>query len=149
MPGKTMGWTIATLLALCALWFAGRGAAREHRFLRRAYLVPGQVLELIEHRGSKGSRTYRPRVHFIDRRGTAHQFEGSQGSNPPEFQPHDTVTVAYDDTPDSARIVTFGQRYGGWVILGTFGVTVLLLRLVFLVGNHLVPRIYLPGGGGW
>ena len=143
-----MAWTIATVIALCGLYFGARAVVREHRWLKQAQFARGQVISLVAKRGRK-STSYYPRVQYVGRDGTAQEFQGGIGSNPPDFHVGEPVTVAYDATPNSARLVTFGQRYGTWTVLLVTALMVLVLRIVFLVGAHLVPRIYLSPGGDW
>ena len=121
--------------------FAGVFAAREHQWLMRADIVEGTVVEMIRKSDSDGS-TYAPRVTFTARDGVGHTFTSTMASSPPGFRVNQTVAVAYDASRQG-RIVTFGQRFGAWVIVGTIGVAAFLVGIAFYFGKLAVPLIYL------
>ena len=70
----------------------------ERRFLARASHTTGTVVQLIEHRSQKGSRSWAPRVTFRDATGAARVFEGSVASFPAKHRVGDSVHVIYDET---------------------------------------------------
>ena len=137
-----MGWNIAAIIGAVLLVIAGLLASREHRWLRAAQFTEGKVVESIATRGSKGKRTYKPRVEFTGRDGVVHSFVRSYSSSPADFSVGEKVTVAYDAKYEG-RIVTFGQRFGFVVMFGALGLALLAASAACIVGRQWVPRIYL------
>lgn len=139
-----MGWTIALFIGVSLLTLAAFLALRQHMWLREARVADGTVVELIGQRGSKGGMTYKPRVEFIAADGSRHEFIRSYSSSPAGFSVGERIKVAYDSRTYSGRILTFGQRFGMPVIVGSIGVGLTLMALCFILGRNVVPGIYLP-----
>ena len=144
-----MGWTITTIIALALLYFAGKLALTEHRWLRQARTTQGTVISFRQGVGSKGRPTYFPRVRFVGNDGQPHEFESGLGSNPPAYAIGTSVLIAYQSPSFAGRILSFETRFGFPAVLAGIGLSMLVFRLVFLVGNFYVPRVYLTGGQGW
>ena len=141
-----MSWKLAILLGLALLIYAGYLARQEHAWLKSAQVVPGTVVELIPIKGSKGRTNYTPRIRYTTGDGTVHDFLRPSAPGPVGLAAGDPLAVAYHDaTPQDLRIFTFGQSYGFAAFLAVLGIGLLLLGATFLVGNHYVPRVYLPG----
>ena len=83
----------ALMLVIALLLFES-----ERLFLARASHTTGTVVQLVEHRSSRGSRSWAPRVTFRDSTGEKRTFEGSVGSFPAANRAGDTVQVIYDET---------------------------------------------------
>jgi hypothetical protein len=139
-----MGWTIALFVGVSLLTLAVFLAVRQHMWLREARIAEGTVVELIASRGSKGGMTYKPRVEFIAADGSRHEFTRGYSSNPPGFSVGERIKVAYDARDYSGRILTFGQRFGFPVILGSIGAGMTLMALCFILGKNVVLGMYLP-----
>jgi hypothetical protein len=139
-----MGWTIGLLVGLSLLALATFLAVREYIWLRSARVTHGTIIELIPSRGSKGGTNYKPRVQFTAADGSQHEFTRSYSSRPAGFTVGERVAVAYDARSFEGRILTFGQRFGIPVIVGSIGLGLTVMALCFTAGRALVPRIFLP-----
>jgi hypothetical protein len=117
---------------------------REHTWLKAATVTEGTVVQLISGSGSDGGVSYKPRVTFRDHQGVEHEFTRSWSSQPAGFFVGERVRVAYDPVTCEGRILAFGQRFGLAAFLLGIGLGFSTLGGVFVVGRHLVPRIYLP-----
>jgi Protein of unknown function (DUF3592) len=69
--------------------------ASERQFLSNASHATGTVIQLVEHRTRRGSRSWTPRVAFRDGSGSVRVFEGSVGSFPAANRAGDVVQVIY------------------------------------------------------
>lgn len=139
-----MSWNLLSWIGIGFLSLGAFLALREHTWLRSAHVAPGTIIELVEHRSSKGKTTYRPRIRYLTPDGTFHEFTRGYGSSPPEFAVGDHVFVAYDKAaPTAARILTFGQRYGVPVFLILLGAVMFVMAITFIIGPTFVPKIYL------
>ena len=138
--------TVFAIIAIAMLAVAGVLAINEHRWLCAAQLTDGKVVEMVQTRGSKGKRSYAPRVEFIARDGASHSFTSNHSSNPPDYSVGDKVTVAYD-AKSGGRIVAFGERFGVALIVGSVGLAILMVVTGLTLGRHYVPRIYLERDG--
>lgn len=117
---------------------------REHTWLKSATVTDGTVVQLIAASGSKGGVSYKPRVTFRDHQGVEHEFTRSWSSRPAGYFVGERVQVAYDPQTCEGRILAFGQRFGFAAFLLGIGLGLAVLGGVFIVGRHLVPRIYMP-----
>jgi hypothetical protein len=133
---------IFAVIGIGMLAIAGFLAAKEHRWLRAAQVTEGHVVELAESRGSKGGRTYTPRVQFVGRDGVTRSFLRGYASNPAGFAVGDKVAVAYD-ADFSGRILSFGSRFGFPLVVGAVGLMILTISAGLIVGRQYVPRVYL------
>ncbi|HJT18445.1 MAG TPA: DUF3592 domain-containing protein [Thermoanaerobaculia bacterium] len=95
-----MRWIGTAFLVIGAMMLLVAAAlfAAEWQFLAHASHTTGTVIELVEHRSSKGSRSWAPRVIFRDERGAQRIFEGSVASVRAANRIGDTVPVVYDAT---------------------------------------------------
>jgi hypothetical protein len=137
-----MTWITTLCIGLLVLGVAAVLAVREHLWLRQAGIGQGVVIELIPSRSSKGSTTYAPKVRFQTAHGLSQEFTRGYFSSPPEFKVGETVQVAYDPQSYEGRILTFGQRFGIAVIVGTVGLAIVCLASTFLIGRSLMPKLY-------
>jgi hypothetical protein len=64
-------------------------------------------------------------------------------SSPPDYRVGETVRVAYHEDSYEGRILTFGQCFGLAAGLVIFGTGCAVLAVIFLIGQQLVPRVYL------
>ena len=144
-----MGWTIPTIIALTLLFFAWKLALEEHRWLRQARTTQGTVVSFRKTLNSKRQTTYYPRISFIGGDGRAHECESSVGSSRPGYKTGEQVLVAYHAETSEGRVLTFGQRFAFPAVLAALGLALLAVVVIFRVGQHYVPRIYLTGSRGW
>jgi hypothetical protein len=98
---------------------------------------------MIVSRGSRNRSAYTPRVQYAANDGSQHEFVRGYSSRPPDFVVGQKVMVAYDPESYDGRILTFGQRFGLASIFLIVGLGMILLATTFIVGNQVVPRIYL------
>ncbi|MFM1767573.1 MAG: hypothetical protein RJA22_102 [Verrucomicrobiota bacterium] len=117
---------------------------REHTWLKAATVTEGTVVQLIATRGSKGGTSYKPRVTFRDKQGQEHEFTRSWSSQPAGFFVGERIKVAYDPRTNEGRILSFGHRFGLSAAFLAAGLAIAVLSGIFIVGRHLVPRLYLP-----
>ena len=121
-------------------------AVREYRWIQRADVREGVVVELVERRDSDGP-TYAPHVRFETRHGSVREFTSDIRSGRPAFRVGDPVSVAHELSSEDARILTFGQRFGVASILASLGVGMLFLTACFVWGNAWFHGRY-PAPGG-
>ena len=138
-----MTWSITLGIGIVLVTVGVFLGIREHYWLRGATVVPGRVIGLIESQDNKGTLSYAPQVQYTSKDGAQRQFDGNTFSHPPQFQVGEPVTVAYDSDSYEGRILTFGQRFGLAVALAVVGLGCVTMALAFMVGNQIVPRIYL------
>ena len=139
-----MSWFIALFIGLNLLALSLFLALRQHLWLRNARIVDGTVVELIASRDRKDEKiSYTPRVEFKAADGSRHEFTRDYSTRPAGFTVGERLKVAYDFRTYSARILTFSQRFGMPVIVGSIGVGLTLMALCFIFGKNVVPGIYL------
>jgi hypothetical protein len=134
--------TVLSFIGAALITFGAVLAAKEHAWLKKAQIGPGTVVELVPKRGAKGRRIFTPRVRFTAQDGSIHDFVSASGSRPAGFNVGEDVHVAYDPRTFEGRILTFGQRFGFAAAIIIIGLSMVLMRITFSVGNRLVPRIY-------
>ena len=82
----------------------------------------GVVVEMVESRGSKGDRMFKPVVKWTDAKGGTHRLTGSVASSPPSYSTGERVTVRYQTAnPENARIDSFTENWLISLILGLMG----------------------------
>jgi len=126
-------WVGAAVLGIGALMLmiADGLFEAERQFLARASHTTGTVIQLVEHRSRKGSRSWAPRVTFRDSSGAQREFEGSVGDYPARNRVGDAVPVVYDST--KADIDSTVSRWlACWVVSG--------MGLVFLALGYGLRR---------
>jgi hypothetical protein len=113
-----------------------RSIVTTRQFLAVAVAADGVVVDLSESVDEDGS-TYFPVVRFVAPDGQVVRFKSGIGSNPPDYRVGDPVRVLYDPSnPRTARLDTWGNRWGGalaGMIVG--GVLLLLLAAVLVFGR--------------
>lgn len=128
---------IFSAVGLPLLIIAGFLIFRDIAFFNKAVEARGTVIELEEKvsRDRDGtSRSYYPRVSFIDNKGKEFTFTSNSGSNPPGFSEGEEVTVLYDPaSPSKAKIDTFFQTWGMSFFVAILGVIFSALGLSFLI----------------
>ena len=109
-------------------------------FVQTAEKTEGTVIELVESRGSKGTRFYSPVVEYTDRFGQRQELRSSMGTSPPRFSVGDKVQILYDQNdPDSAKI-------NHWLHLYIFPLLCLFMAfngIVMAIGMFVVPRFFI------
>jgi len=106
--------------------------------------APGRVVDVVVRRQYVNQQDriieeyYYPVVDFKAEDGRRRSVQMSVGSNPPEFEKGDNVTVLYDpEKPLDARIKSFGSSAVMWILPGITGI----LGIVFLGAVLLVRRV--------
>jgi hypothetical protein len=124
------------LIVAVILGLSLRSIVTTRQFLAVAVAADGVVVELSESVDEDGS-TYYPVVRFVAPDGQVVRFKGGIGSNPPDYRVGDPVRVLYDPSnPRTARLDTWGNRWGGalaGMIVG--GVLLLLLAAALVFGG--------------
>ena len=137
-----MTWTTTICLAVFLIAVAAFFIVREHLWLRNAHFVQGEVIDLIVSKGSKGKRTYRPKIQFVSSDGSLHEFTRNYSTNYVTLFVGRRVIVAYDTTTFEGRIFTFQERFGFPTILVILGFSLITTASVFLLGPSLILRLY-------
>jgi hypothetical protein len=116
-----------------ALIAASVVAYQTRQFMAEASQADGVVVDLIGHRGSKGSVTYAPKVAFRAEGTPAPiEFVGAVSSNPPAFAVGEHVEVVYDvRRPQQARIATTFELWAMPLIFGGLGLIFTTIGLAF------------------
>lgn len=88
-------------------------------FRRRAVPASGVIVDLAEHRSSKGSRMYAPTYEFTDAAGQTHRVTASGSSSSPGYDIGEKVRLRYDPQhPATARLDGFMDN---WFLPTLFG----------------------------
>lgn len=118
---KLFAWVFGLLGAVCL----GVGLAfliHTQRFVDRAEVAPGVVIELLHTRDRDGDVLYRPLVGYQTAGGALVEFASTFESHPPAYEVGEKVTVLYDPThPDEARLRSFFSLWGIAAVFGTLG----------------------------
>lgn len=124
---------------------------RTHSFIQGAEKAEGSVVELVRKRststrsrsGTRRSYIYSyPVVKFETANGESVEFESNVGSNPPAFQPGESVTVLYNpEQVNEAMIESFWELWLITMITGLNGsvfffIGVLMLYSTMRQGNQ-------------
>jgi len=111
-------------------------------FIRVAQRTDGAVIEMREQVDKdSGSIRYAPTFQFQDATGSPHTVSSSLYSSPPEFQVGDRVPVLYrQDNPQSARIASYWQVWGGSTLLGIGGGLELMVGFGILFWPKMISR---------
>lgn len=116
------------LAAAVLLGVAGWLAADNLRFAERAARAPGEVVELVTSRGSKGGTLYSPIVRWQPLEGEPRTLRSRTASSPAAFTVGERVTVLYDpEDPGEARIQAFSEQWLAASITGGMGTLFLLI----------------------
>ena len=138
-----MTWFTAAMIGLALVVLGSWFAWREHRWLSKANIVEGKVVRMVGSSGLKGGSVSAPHVTFTALDGSPREFKSSQSSSSPEFKVGQKVWVAYDDQFADAYILTFGERFGGCVLIIAIGIALTVGASLFIAGKKVVPDIYL------
>ena len=69
-------------------------------------------------------------------------FMTSFSSNPPAYNPGDTVRVVYQGDGEDARILSFALRFGlAWALMGA-GLALVIIAFGFKYGEDLMSTLY-------
>ena len=137
-----MTWKLTVLIGLGVIAFAGWLAAREHTRLKSSQIVAGTVVKIEYFPGhGKSASSYQPHIRYTANDGMVRDFV-PYTSGAPGMQINEQTIVAYDDATQTARMVTFGQRFGLATILAVIGAALVMLGVAFLTGRHYVPWVY-------
>jgi len=139
--------TIVSVIGAALITFGVVLATREHAWLQKAQIGPGIVVGLVVKHGPKGRQTFTPRVQYTALDGSIHDFVGNYGSRPGRFNVGEDVHVAYDPHTFEGRILTFSQRFGSAAVMVIIGLSLVLTKVTFSLGNQWVPCIYLTQAG--
>ena len=134
--------TVLSVIGAALITLGAVLAAREHAWLQKAQFGPGKVIELVVTRGSKRQTNFTPRVQYTARDGAIHDFVRGYGSRPAGFAMGEDVQVAYDPHTYEGRILSFGQRFGFAAVVFIVGLSLILVKVTFVFGDRLIPRIY-------
>lgn len=131
---------IFTLIGIALLIGAVLSFNSTNTFVSKAQLTEGTVTELLP-RVSKDSDsgstsvTYAPVVEFVTDAGQTITYISSSSSNPPSYQPGETMSIYYlPNSPQTAKIDGFADMWLATTIFAILGV------VFFLVG--FVPVLY-------
>lgn len=137
-----MSWLGVALAAVGAFFLQ-----REHGILRQCQIVKGQVIELVMSRGSKGGVNYAPRISFRTLEGKEIVFTTAMKTSYPGVNAGDQVDVAYlPATPQEARLLRFGYRFGAAYVVVGLGLLLLFIGYGFKHGDQWIREAYLPAG---
>ena len=132
------------LVVLCAgfMW-------REHQIILKSQITEGRVIGLELRRGSKGSRSYAPKVQFVTPDGRAVTFVTRLSSSSPGVKAGDSVPVAYDPLkPEGARLLLFAYRFGIPYILIGVGFVLMFIGYGYAHGDAWIQARYLSPSAG-
>lgn len=125
---------IGGLCLICSLIVA----LLQHSWISKASMSRGKVVEMVRGWGGKVA----PRVEFQTADGVRHVFTGNVFVRKSEFKEGNSVLVAYDAQRIQGRILTFEERYTGFVLLSALGLAMLWMGGWYLIGPRFVPRNY-------
>lgn len=137
-------FVVGTAMAIIGIMIA----KDTYQWLRQARSATGTVIELVprENRNNRDhavNTTYAPRIRYTAQDGTQHELLSSIASSPPAYVVGQTVRVAYHEGSYEGRILTFGECFGFAVGLTIIGTGCAVLSAIFLIGQQIVPRVYL------
>ncbi len=114
---------VLIVASLAALSFAGFLAWRNLAFDRVAASAPGEVVELIPSRGSKGGTVWAPVVRWrVPEEDEDRLLRATTSSSPAAFDLGEQVVVRYlPASPEDARIDAFSERWLGAAVAGGIG----------------------------
>lgn len=106
-----------------------------HRFVARAQVMPGKVVELIPVRSKRGADTYDVLVRYVDAKGEPRTIAGGYGLSRPAHQVGDAVGVLRDPLGEyGPRIGDFLSLHAKALIVGACGTV-----LAVIGGSSLIP----------
>jgi hypothetical protein len=131
-----LGW-ILLFTGFVLLGIAIKVRADTLAFLAKAISTKGKVIRMEEHLSTDNddnhSYTYYPVVEFANTRGKVSQFTSKNGRNPPGFTVGQEVQVLYDPQKlNSARIATFTEIWLGSLLLGIFGLLLIVIGIILV-----------------
>jgi len=142
-----MKWYVALVVGVAMAIIGLMLAKNNYQWLRQARTATGTVIELIAHESRDHDHavntTYAPRVRYTARDGTQHELQSNIASSPPGYRVGETIRVAYHEGSYEGLILTFGQCFGFAASLIIIGAGCAVLSLIFLIGQQIVPRVYL------
>src|SRR5438132_928013 len=116
-------------------------AVGQHWSISHGTVTNGTVIENVP-RGKGGKSRYSPRIRFHTTQGKEVVFMTTFSSNPPAYNPGDTVKVVYQDEGEDARILSFALRFGlAWALMGA-GLALIIVAFGFKYGDDLVTSLY-------
>lgn len=127
---------IFTLLGALMLTISGNILDKEQKFIERARVTQGTVIELAARRSSKGGTTYYPIVEFTDHTGQKTKIGSSYSSNPAAYEVGETVDVYYEPGKTSeAEIKGFFHNGLVYSLQGLWGLSLVssALRICFFL----------------
>lgn len=131
---KKSNWIIGSIFAavgVVVLIIAWILFQKEQKFAKEAASAMGTVVESVYRKSRKGKITYYPVVEFQTVGGKRMTFRSNTGSKPPTYEDGEQVSVLYEkQNPANAKIAGFWELWGISVILGVFGVVLLLVGSV-------------------
>jgi hypothetical protein len=111
--------SIFSLLGIITLIICAIAYQRTQAFINSSVVAQGTVLEL-QRSLTTDSSSYYPVIEFATVQGERIEFKSNFGSNPPSYQPGDTVSILYpEDNPDNAQINSFVSL---WLFILIFAV---------------------------
>jgi hypothetical protein len=112
----------------CAVVYSVVSIVQTGAFIRRSSEVDGEVIRLEQSKSrDRYGYTYAPVFSFTSIDGLTHTVTSDVGSSPAGFDVGDSVRVRYDPAnPQTARIHSFFQTWGGPVLSGLVGLSFIL-----------------------
>ena len=137
---------IGGLILLSALAPLGIGIwtyTNTKSFLEDAESTTGEVVELVERRGSEGGSVFAPRVHFQDHTGESYEVTSSSASSPPRYHVGEEIEILYNpERPQEFRTTDWFSLWGGPVLgFGLAGSAVLFAAIFAFLGPVILQGI--------
>lgn len=130
---------IGALILLSAIPPLGIGIwtySNTKSFLDDAESTTGEVIELVERRGSEGGSVFAPKVRFQDQAGENYEVTSSSASSPPKYHVGEEIEILYNpERPQEFRTTDWFSLWGGPVLgFGLAGGAVLFAALFAFLG---------------
>lgn len=137
--GRIIGGFIALLIGLGMLWGTWALTQSTLKFKADGLATEGTVLDFETERTTDDGKTktmYKPIIEYTIADGRKLTFTSSSSSSSPSYDRGEKVKVLYSKvTPERARLDSFMDNWFGPLILGFFGVIVVLVGWFLFFGG--------------
>ena len=132
------------LTGVVLLGLSGKSLMDDRRFLAKAAVATGVVVDIARVVDQDDEVAYYPVVEFTTAREQVVRFEADEATPDPDRQLGASVRILYDPAnPQDARLDTFMSRWGLSIVMGTLGLGfVLIPAFAYLVRRWMLRRSY-------